>query len=310
VFPTDHPLWSGMLGINAAACRKALAPYRLAFYIGGPVGFVYPYSPGPAIPDTTEVVHLSAAADLVGRTYPTRIGLIGDVRASIEALTSLIAPRIDPAVSATAMDGARREGDATRGKIDATARGRYDAVPIHPMAAVHALLQGTPPDAVVVDEAITTGGYLRGFHRTHEPDSYYFCRGGGLGWGMPAALGIKLARPDRPVLCVVGDGSAMYSIQSLYTAARHGIAVVFAVVNNRQYRILRDNLAGTGGRAAQTGTYVGLDLDRPPVDYVSLAAGLGVQAMLVERAADVVDATRAAFASGRPWLLELPIQRA
>jgi benzoylformate decarboxylase len=176
-----------------------------------------------------------------------------------------------------------------------------------PMAAAHALVRAMPPDCLVVDEAITTGVYVRGFHHWTEPGRYFFCTGGGLGWGMPAACGVSLAHGGAPVLCAVGDGSAMYSPQALWTAAAEGLPVVFAVVNNRQYKILKGYLAGMGGAAARTGRFVGLDLDDPPIDYVALATSMAVDATRVDHADDVTDAVQAALASGRPHLLELPI---
>ena len=159
----------------------------------------------------------------------------------------------------------------------------------------------------MVDEAITTGVYVRGFHHWSTPGRYFFCTGGGLGWGMPAACGVSLARGRAPVLCVVGDGSAMYSPQALWTAAAEGLPVVFAVVNNRQYKILKGYLDGRDGPAARTGRHVGMDLDAPPVDYLALATSMAVDATRVDHADDVGDAVRAALDAGRPHLLELPI---
>jgi Thiamine pyrophosphate-requiring enzymes [acetolactate synthase, pyruvate dehydrogenase (cytochrome), glyoxylate carboligase, phosphonopyruvate decarboxylase] len=109
------------------------------------------------------------------------------------------------------------------------------------------------------------------------------------------------------VLCIAGDGSAMYTIQALWTAAHAGIPVVVAVVNNRQYAILKLNLASSGGRSAAEDNFVGMDLDTPPIDYVGLARSMGVEAHLVEKPDDVTEATRAAIAADRPVLLALPI---
>jgi benzoylformate decarboxylase len=175
-----------------------------------------------------------------------------------------------------------------------------------PAAAAHALLRALPPHTPVVDEAITTGSYVRGYLRA-EPGEYYFCRGGGLGWGMPAALGVSLARDRSPVLCVVGDGSAMYSPQALWTAVAQELPVVFAVVNNRQYLILKNYLRGMKATTVRTGNFVAMDLDEPPVDFVALARSMGVAGTLVEKAGDVGDAVQAALDSGKPHLLELPI---
>ena len=178
---------------------------------------------------------------------------------------------------------------------------------MHPMAAGHSLLRALPDDALVVDEAITTGVYVRGFHHPPTGGRYFFCRGGGLGWGMPAALGVSLGRDREPVLCVVGDGSAMYSPQALWTAAHEQLPVVFAVVNNRQYLILKNALRNMDGDSVRTGDFVAMDIDDPPVDYVALARSMGVDGTLVEKSDDVGDAVRAAWESGRPHLLELPI---
>src|SRR5213075_2609322 len=146
--------------------------------------------------------------------------------------------------------GARRQ--AAIDKLEDTARSRYTTAPIDPMAAAHALVRAMPANSVVVDEAITTGVYVRGFHHEPVPGRYFFNRGGGLGWGMPAAVGVSLAHDGEPVLCVVGDGSALYSPQALWTAAHERLPVVFAVVNNRQYLILKTNLGSMKGRSAET----------------------------------------------------------
>lgn len=305
VFPTDHPLWRGMLNPRADAIRSALSPFRRVLVLGDQAFLVYPFAEGSPVPEGVEVLHLALDAHAPARTHPVRFGAAGDLRSSLAALTEHLAPRIAPATGALASHEAERRAEVDR--FEATARSRYDQVPMHPQAAVHALLRALPRDIAVVDEAITTGVFVRGLHHTSRPDSYFFCRGGGLGWGMPAALGVSLGSGRAPVLCVVGDGSAMYAPQALWTAAREGIPVLFAVVNNREYAILKRNLAGMGGRAAATGRYVGLDLDVPPIDYVALARALGVEATRVDRAGEIGAAAEAAWASGAPYLLELPI---
>ncbi len=284
VFPRDHALWRGDLPPMATAVSAALSEFDRVLLIGERL-LVYPYSEGPLLPPALEVLHLSADVGQLGRVHGTALGLLGDVKATLEALASLLPEaRVDsPGTAAT--------------NFDERARSRYTDMPMHPMAATHALLRSLPDDIAVVDEAITTGTYVRGFHGVGR---YFFNRGGGLGWGMPAALGISLGLDRAPVLCVVGDGSAMYSPQALWTAANEQLPVLFAVVNNRQYLILKRNLPP--GK-----TYPGLDIDAPPVDFVALAHSMGVPAVLVEKADDIADAARAAWASGQPRLIELPI---
>jgi benzoylformate decarboxylase len=307
VFPPLHPLWAGMLAPAAAAMNAALTAYDRVLLIGGRGFMAYPYTPGPALPGTTELLHLAPDAHQLGRIYATRWAAAGDPKATVAALLPLVRARVDAsAVLASVEAATTRRRDAVAALED-TALSRYDTSPIDPMAAAHALVRAVPPGSLIVDEAITTGVYVRGFHHEPVPGRYFFNRGGGLGWGMPAAVGVSLAHEGEPVLCVVGDGSAMYSPQALWTAAHERLPVVFAVVNNRQYLILKNNLRGMKGDSVRADRFVAMDIVDPPIDYLALARSMGVEATLVEKAPDVGDAVRTAFESGRPHLLELPI---
>ena len=132
-----------------------------------------------------------------------------------------------------------------------------------------------PDDAVVIDETVSSGTGLRRFLKSDDAQSFYGLRGGGIGWGLPAAIGVKLALPDRPVVALIGDGSAMYTIQGLWTAARENLRMVFVIINNYSYRILKQRTNAMKGLAAQADNYVAMDLDKPRVDFVSVARGLG-----------------------------------
>ena len=303
VFPPLHALWHGMLPPAANAINATLANYDRVFLVGGRAFMVYPYTPGPAVPPGVELLHLSPDPYQLGRTWPVRLGLAGDPKATLAALLPLLQARA--AAPSLAEHAARREAEVA--KLEDAARNRYDTVPMDPMAAAHAILRAIPAGSLVVDEAITTGVYVRGFHHQPVPGRYFFCKGGGLGWGMPAALGVSLGHDRAPVLCVVGDGSAMYSPQALWTAAHERLPIVFAVVNNRQYLILKNYLRGMKGESVANDRFVAMDIADPPVDFVALAQSMGVDATLVEKAADVDDAIGAVWDDGRPHLVELPI---
>ena len=145
-----------------------------------------------------------------------------------------------------------------------------------------------PKDAVVVEEALSSAPGIRQLIRSDDPQSYFGLRGGGIGWGLPAAIGVKLALPDRPVIGLIGDGSAMYTCQTLWTAAHYHIGAVFVILNNKSYRILKQRLHAMRGHAEQADTYVGMELLDPPIDFVALSRSLGVAA---ERAKTLHEAT-------------------
>jgi benzoylformate decarboxylase len=307
VFPPAHPLYQGMLTPAAVAIHAALERYDRVFVIGEQPFLVYPYTPGPVVPPSVELLHLSPDAGQLGHAWPVALGLAGDPRATVAALRPLVEARVDTAAAAEALAASAAARTEAIASLEQTALDRYGPAPMDPMAASHALVRALPPETSVVDEAITTGVYVRGFHHWTEPGRYFFCTGGGLGWGMPAACGVSLGYDRAPVLCAVGDGSAMYSPQALWTAAAERLPVVFAVVNNREYKILKGYLRGRGGPAAASGRMIGLDLHEPPVDYVALAASMGVDATRVDHAGDLSDVIGDALATGGPHLVEIAI---
>src|SRR5204862_6917662 len=124
-------------------------------------------------------------------------------------------------------------------------------VPISPLTLMHEVSKVTPADAVIVDEAISSSQGIRHFFKCADSKGFFGLRGGGIGWGLPAALGVKLALPNRPVLALVGDGSAMYTVQALWTAAHYKLPVIWVIFNNTSYRILKQRLVNMRGLAEQ-----------------------------------------------------------
>jgi benzoylformate decarboxylase len=166
-----------------------------------------------------------------------------------------------------------------------------------------------PENAVVIDETVSSGMGLRRFLKSNDAQSFFGLRGGGIGWGLPAAIGVKLALPDRPVVALIGDGSAMYTIQGLWTAARENLNVVFVIINNYSYRILKQRTNAMKGLAAQADNYVAMDLDQPRIDFVQVARGLGLIAHKANRLSDLGDLLEAALTAGGPTLIDVEVDR-
>jgi benzoylformate decarboxylase len=150
---------------------------------------------------------------------------------------------------------------------------------------------------------------LRRFLKSDDPQSFFGLRGGGIGWGLPAAIGVKLALPDRPVVALIGDGSAMYTIQGLWTAAHENLRMVFVIINNHSYRILKQRTNAMKGLAAQTDTYVAMDLDKPRIDFIAVARGLGLIAHKATTLADLGDLLEQALAADGPTLIDVEVDR-
>ena len=197
--------------------------------------------------------------------------------------------------------------DKRRRAIRETAAAEAGRTPISPLSLVAAVVDAMPEDAIVVDENISSGHGVRELLRSSDPKSFYGIRGGGIGWGLPAALGVKLAQPSRPVVALIGDGSAMYTNQAFWTAAHDSIPVVYVIFNNASYRILKQRTLALKGFSAEDDRYIAMDLVNPTIDYVGLAKSLGVPGELVEQTAEVGPAMKRGLASGGPYLVDARI---
>lgn len=199
--------------------------------------------------------------------------------------------------------------DATRAEPVTVERARpetaYEQGPMSP-AGIGALLAALiPENAIVVDEAVTTGRAFDAATRAAAPHDWLTNMGGSIGFGLPVAVGAAIAAPDRPVVALEGDGSAMYTLQSLWTMARESLDVTVLVFANRDYRILRGEFAHVGAGEPGRRANDMLSLERPALDWVALATGHGVPARRVTTLAELAEALRRGFAAEGPKLVEV-----
>ncbi len=183
-----------------------------------------------------------------------------------------------------------------------------DAPVTTPLVAARQVTRAIGPDIAIVDEAIATSSHVRAFLDSASSRQYSFLRGGCLGWGMPAAVGQSLGLDRRPVVCLVGDGAALYSPQALWTAAHEELPVTFVVMNNREYNVLKGFMRSQPNYlSARTNRFIAMDIEQPAIDFLALARSMGVAACRVEQATDIAGAVEAGIASGHPNLIEIPI---
>ena len=311
-FPSSHPLFRGSMVRLAPAIRSTLQQYDLLLSIGGDLFTLSLPSETDPMPPELPIIHLDLDPWEIGKNYAAKTAILGDPKASLPELTEALAARFSPAQRARAesrRQAAQKAIAAEREALVAKARGEAAKTPIRPLALLEALGAALPRNAVVVEEAVSSSPGLRQLVRSDDPQSFFGLRGGGIGWGLPAAIGVKLALPDRPVVALIGDGSAMYTCQALWSAAHDKVGVVFVILNNRSYRILKQRTNAMKGFAAQTDRYVGMDLVDPPVDYVGLAQALGVKGARATALGEAVELVRQALAGGAPSLIEVELDR-
>jgi benzoylformate decarboxylase len=313
VLPSGHPNFRLGLPFDAVTVRRALEGADVVLLIGGPFFEEVWYAPGSPLPAGATAIQIESSPERLAQNLAVSVGLVSDPRAALTALRAAVEREAGPAYR----EAARHRNDALRAlkaqeaeAQRARAAKRWDHAPISVPRLMAELESALPPDAIVVDEAITAGLDLARTLDFQRVGDYVGARGGGIGQALPGALGVKLANPDRPVVAISGDGSAMYSIQALWTAAHHELAVVFVILNNREYRILKHNMDTYRQRfgAKPDRGYPHMDLVAPDLGFVDLAHGMGVEGARVTTPGAFGPALDKALQARRPFLLDVAIE--
>jgi benzoylformate decarboxylase len=284
-FPEDHPLFQAVLPPAVQPLGEMLAGHDFVLAAGTSVFPYYPNIPGPLLAEGTSLTAITSDPDEAVRA-PMGDAIVADVALTLAALADVVGAQGEPGHDSPPARPAPEEVPLTD--------------PMSPSTAVRTLAQVFPQDGIVVLESPSATPALRNQLRLGRPGSYYFSAGGGLGFGMPASIGVQLACPQRPVVCVIGEGSAQYAVQSFWTAAAYKVPVTFLVLRNDEYAILKffslmEEVPGAPG------------LDLPALDTVAVAAGYGVNARRVSGPEELGVELRQALASDGPELIEVQV---
>lgn len=296
-FPATHPLSAGMLPPVDALIQEKLSGHDVVFLVGSHAFSAHYYTDSVPIPERTQILQLDEDRAELGRNYPARIALHGGIGPTVQAITEIVSGRCP---EAEARNEAAKNDQAPTASAPASNGERMD-----PVAAADALVAGLPDGTIMIEEAITTGLEVRRAFAASRPGSYHHSVGGALGWALGAGIGVKMARPDDPVVSVVGDGTAMYTIQGLWSAAHYDVPLVLVVMNNREYAACKrgiDRVVAGGGER-----YVGMDLTDPEIDFIGVGRSLGVETRSAGSTDELSAAVSEALASGTPTLIDAAV---
>jgi benzoylformate decarboxylase len=287
-FPTRHPLWRGVLPPSIAGVSENLAGLDLVLVLGAPVFRYHVYRPGSWLPPDTELISVSGDPHEASRAA-FGDAVVGDVGAIVAQLLDALP--------------ARRIGAQTRSRRPArkvATAPRPDQAPFSAAAVFAELTRAIPVDVPLINESTSNTAQFWTHLNRDRPRSLFFPAAGGLGFGLPAAVGVTLADPTRPVVAVLGDGAFQYGVTGLWTAAQLDLPVTFIVLRNGGYEGLRGFLAPLGLSGAP-----GLDL--PGLDAVQIASGYGVPGTRISTGKELTAALDAAATGDGPRVLEVPI---
>ncbi|MEO5356767.1 MAG: thiamine pyrophosphate-binding protein [Nitrospirae bacterium YQR-1] len=313
--PTSYKLYCGDLGHMFGSRSSAITSKADAVLICGTYLFpeVFPalynvFKPG------AKVIHIDLNSYEIAKNFPVDIGIVADPKLTLNNLLSAL-KEIRPTQEQwqeirdrmSAMDEHKAETLRQQKEADLKNRGR---TPLYPSEFMEALSKKLPKDAIIFDEALTTSPDIIRYMPADMPSRYFQTRGGSLGVGVPGAIGIKVASPDKTVIGFSGDGGSMYTIQALWTAARYNIGAKFIITNNQSYRLLKDNIIQYWKEIGQSEhTFPeSFCLKKPAIRFDELARALSVDAVRVEKSDQIDGAIDKMLNTNGPFLIDLVIE--
>ena len=306
-FLSESPCFMGALSRLQKQVREVLSPYDLMIVLGADPLRMSVYSEVDPLPESLPIVQVGLVDWDLAKNYGAEIALKADVKETLRALVPALKAAGGAALQARAKKGitalSSKNWSARRPALVEQISKAKDKSPIDPDWLTLQMIETLPDNAIVVDEGLTSSRQMLALRAHRDRYGYHALASGGIGWGLPASVGVSLANPDRPVVCFSGDGSAMYSIQALWTAAHHKLPLTVVICNNGGYRIIKQRLLAFHN----DDHYVGMDFVDPKVDFVALAKSLGMEAMRITEPGELKTAFKSAFSRPGAKLIEVMV---
>ena len=313
-FPTTHPQFFGNHTLRVTSSRKALEGVDLVLAIGMDAMDELFYWGDIILGENTKLVHIDPIPGRAGRSEPTDVGIVSHCGLAIEELIRSLKPLITPEL-ANEIEG-RKIGVVAaaadkRKAFEDSVTAKWDNKPMSPARMMAELADALPDNAIVVDDSISNRATMRHYFQGQKRGDLRAFRGQSIGGGIGTTMGTAVANPDRPVFGIIGDGSAMMTIQGLWTAANDNIPCIFVICNNGMYRVLKVNFDVYQREILQQKESSGENLpysDFPtPFDVSSIASSMGVHGERITDPAEIAPAVQRAVASGKPAVLDIVI---
>lgn len=308
-FPTDHPLWCGQLSFRSEEGLAAINNADVILAVGCPVFEDFFYRSGNFVKPDTTLIHIDADSSQIGRKEPTDIGIWASplhalAEIEIDVRRRMADEDVDAAENRIEKIGA--ENQAKKAAFEELATSGWDRAPIPVATFGKALGDAIPHGANVFNDSISSAAMVNDGLAHRNDIKMMGARGGAIGWGIGATMGMKLANPDSPTIGIVGDGSAMMTVQGLWTAVNYDIPVTYVICNNAAYRVLKVNMNvyHTINEMPPPEIYNAMDFTTP-FDFKAQAEAYGGVGIRVTQADDIKPAIEAAVASGKPSCVDV-----
>ena len=307
-FPSEHNTFMGTLPRDQNAVKKILSEYDLLICIGSDVLRMSVWSSTEPLPKNMPIIHIGMRDWEIAKNYYTEFGILGNVKTTLKSLNKIIKKGITKKYITETNNRLKninsRNWKYNKKQLIKKTLLDKDKKPITPNWLMMAISENQNTNTIVVEEALVSSRQLLSFLPYRNNKDFYGLASGGIGWAVSGAIGVSLANPNKTILALIGDGSSMYAIQSLWTAAHYNLNIIYIIANNSGYRIIKERLESFH----QNTNFIGMDFKEPPIDFIGLAESMGIKATRIIEPNNLSKAINKIIKNKGPHLIDIILE--
>ena len=308
-YPSEHKTYVGTMPRSQSEVKKILENYDLLICVGSDVLRMSVWSSTEPLPKNMSIIHIGIRDWELAKNYHTEQAILGNVKTTLLNLNKTIANNLNKKYKNNANRRIKEiekiNWSKNKKNLTSTTLKDKDIIPITPDWLMMTLAENISNNNIVVEEALVSSRSLLNFLPFKNSKDFYGLASGGIGWAVSGCIGVSLANNNKTIVAIIGDGSSMYAIQSIWTAAHYNLPIIYVIANNQSYRIIKERLEGFHNNT----NFVGMDFNKPKIDFVKLGNSMGVESMQVSEPTELKSLFKKAFKYKKPYLIEVMVDK-
>ena len=308
-YPSEHKTYKGALPRDQVKVKSILEDYDLLICIGSDVLRMSVWNATEPLPKNMSIIHISIRDWEIGKNFYTEEAILGNVKTTLSALNKIVEMDIKKSYIQRSNNRLKKieENNWSKNKELLTLQTLKDKnkKPISPNWLMMSITDHISKNNIVIEEALVSSRNLLKFLPFKNNKDFYGLASGGIGWAISGSIGVSLANPTKTIIAIIGDGSSMYAIQSIWTAAHYNLPIIYVIANNEGYRIIKERLESFHKNT----TFIGMDFNKPKIDFVKIANAMGVESTKVSKPQDLKGLFKKIFKYKKPYLIEVLLEK-
>ena len=308
-YPSEHKTYMGAMPRSQTHVKNILENYDLLICIGSDVLRMSVWSSTDPLPKDMSIIHIGIRDWEIGKNYHTEQGILGNVKTTLFNLNNLITNNLSKKYIKNANSRIKKIENKNWSKKKAILTTKTlkekDTMPITPNWLMMTLVENISNNNIVVEEALVSSRRLLNFLPFKNSKDFYGLASGGIGWAVSGCIGVSLANNNKTIVAIIGDGSSMYAIQSIWTTAHYNLPIIYVIANNQSYRIIKERLEDFHNNT----NFIGMDFNKPKIDFVKIANAMGVESNQVSKPTELKSLFKKAFKFKKPYLIEVMVDK-